>query len=131
MSTQTLTTQWPLNWLIPRQRVLFGLLVFLFGTFFIRTIFFVSNSPHRLDFHSLRNRINDRYANSAASDKGLSEKVQQTGNSNQLKADDYLKEEKLVPKFVNFQQSYKVRVLLINDYLVCFSWLKSMALKCA
>lgn len=36
-----------INWIVPRQRVLFYLLTFLIGSFFLRTIFFISNSPNR------------------------------------------------------------------------------------
>jgi hypothetical protein len=92
MSSQTTAPKWALIWLVPRQRVLFGLIVFLFGTLFIRTIFFVSTSPNQPDIH----RIAEREAN------------MHTSPSQIVKNDKINDSRKWVPKFMQFQQTYRV-----------------------
>lgn len=86
------------SWLIPRQKILFGLLIFLFCTFFIRTLFIVSNNgTHRLEFHAFGNN----QVTVPGVNKGLS-REERKGNEETTN---------WVPKFVQFQQNYRVIIL--------------------
>lgn len=100
MSVPLQTTKRSLSWLIPRQRVLFGLIVFLVASFFIRTFFFVANSPTRL--HELQKLLpTSAMGSSAPETRNLDQPKQE-----EQKGGDLIPA--LVPKFVQFRQNYRV-----------------------
>ncbi|KAI6184800.1 hypothetical protein M3Y97_00635100 [Aphelenchoides bicaudatus] len=90
-----------LGWLIPRQKVLFGLTIFLFASFFIRTFFFVANSPARI--HELQKLL----PTVGLLQKETRKLDQQQKKELLVKAVAELAP-KLVPKFVQFKQNFKL-----------------------